>query len=86
VKAGMFERSVAISSMSLITLKRLFGIEPRTIIDCLPFPLPVSFHYTYEMISRHIAGVQLDFGSTRPEFCNHESRKGSRPCVGSQVS
>ncbi len=69
VREGMFAKSVAISSTSLITLQRLFGTEPRTLIDCLPFPLPGSFHYAHEMISRHIASVETDFEPERAELC-----------------
>jgi hypothetical protein len=65
VKEGLFDRSVAISSTSLITLKRLFGTEPRTIVDRLPFPLPDSFRYAREMMAGHIAGVEADFVGRR---------------------
>jgi hypothetical protein len=76
VRQGMFDKSVAISSTSLITLKRLYGTEPRTLIDCLPFPLPGSFHYAHEMISRHIAGVASDFETEPEEVCVPGERGG----------
>jgi hypothetical protein len=69
VREGMFHRSVAVSSTSLITLKRLFGVEPRTLIDCLPFPLPGSFRYARDMMGRHIAGIESDFEFRRPGLC-----------------
>ena len=69
VREGMFDRSVAVSSTSLITLKRLYGVEPRTLIDRLPFPLPGSFHCARDMMSRHIAGIESDVESGRPALC-----------------
>ena len=54
VSETMFQQTASVSSSSLFTLQKLYGIEPRTFVNLLPFDLPGTLAYANQIIKKSI--------------------------------
>ena len=60
IEKNMFQKHASVSSTTLYTLKKLYGIESRTYIDLIDFHIPGTFKYVKKLLKEGISDYLID--------------------------